>query len=135
MLHSTDRRHFMLSTLAGAATAAAVLDPTAARAVEPISRTNGHHFKLSLAAYSYRDLLQGNPPRLSLVDFIDDCASFGLDGTELTSYYFPEAPTEAYLRFEPPRTRMHINSRAPVLSAHVSRVCTWIMPLTPLRWP
>ena len=67
-------------------------------AVEPISRTNGHHFKLSLAAYSYRDLLQGNPPRLSLVDFIDDCASFGLDGTELTSYYFPEAPTEAYLR-------------------------------------
>ena len=31
MLHSTDRRHFMLSTLAGAATAAAVWDPTAAR--------------------------------------------------------------------------------------------------------
>jgi len=98
MLHSTNRRCFILSTLTGAATAAAMLDPTDARAVEPISRSKGHHFKLSLAAYSYRDLLQGNPPRLNLVDFIDDCATFGLDGTELTSYYFPKAPTEAYLR-------------------------------------
>ena len=98
MSHSTDRRCFILSTLAGAAAGAAALAPATARAIEPISRTNGHHFKFSLAAYSYRDLLQGNPPRLSLVDFIDDCATFGLDGTELTSYYFPQTPTETYLR-------------------------------------
>jgi sugar phosphate isomerase/epimerase len=98
MSHSTDRRHFILSTLTGAATGAAVLAPTTARTIEPISRTNGHHFKFSLAAYSYRDLLQGTPPRLTLVDFIDDCATFGLDGTELTSYYFPQALTEEFLR-------------------------------------
>jgi sugar phosphate isomerase/epimerase len=67
-------------------------------AIEPISRTNGHHFKFSLAAYSYRDLLKGKSPKLTLVDFIDDCAKFNLDGTELTSYYFPPAPTEEYLR-------------------------------------
>jgi sugar phosphate isomerase/epimerase len=88
----------MLSTLAGAATGAAAFAPTTARAIEPASRTRGDHYKFSLAAYSYRDLLQGNPPRLTLIDFIDDCAAFGLDGTELTSYYFPQPPTEAYLR-------------------------------------
>jgi sugar phosphate isomerase/epimerase len=98
MSNSTDRRSFMLSTLAGAATGAAALVPLPARAVEPISRTNGHHFKLSLAAYSYRDLLQGTTPRLTLVEFIDDCATFGLDGTELTSYFFPQALTEEFLR-------------------------------------
>ncbi len=89
-----DRRRFMLSTVAGAA----ALSPIAARAVEPMVRTDGHHFKLSLAAYSYRSLLQAKPPKLTLIDFIDDCAKFGLDGTELTSYYFPQPPTEEYLR-------------------------------------
>jgi sugar phosphate isomerase/epimerase len=88
----------MLGTLAGAAGSAAGMVARPARAIEPISRTAGHHFKFSLAAYSYRDLLQGQPPRLSLIDFIDDCASFGLDGTEPTSYYFPEKVTETYLR-------------------------------------
>ena len=88
------RRGFLASALTGAA----ALLPTTSRAIEPIARTPGHHFKLSLAAYSYRELLQGNPPRLTLIDFIDDCARFGLDATELTSYYFPAAPTEEYLR-------------------------------------
>ena len=98
MSHTTNRRCFLLSTLAGAASGAAGFVPTAARAIEPISRTEGHHFKLSLAAYSYRNLLQGDSPQLTLVDFIDDCAKFDLDGTELTSYYFPQPPTEAFLR-------------------------------------
>ena len=66
--------------------------------IEPIARASGPHFKFSLAAYSYRDLLLGNPPKLTLDDFIDDCAKFGLDGTELTSYYFPENPSEDFLR-------------------------------------
>src|SRR5262249_44218359 len=69
-----------------------------ARAIEPIARTPGHHFKFSLAAYSYRDLLKAKPPKLCLVDFIDDCAKFNLDGTELTAYYFPDPPTADYLR-------------------------------------
>jgi sugar phosphate isomerase/epimerase len=91
---SLDRRDFFISTLAGAA----FFSQSTVRAIEPIARTSGHHFKLSMAAYSYRDLLQGNPPKLSLIDFIDDCAKFGLDGTELTSYYMPQRPTDHYLR-------------------------------------
>lgn len=45
------------------------------------------HVKFSLAAYSYRDLLTGAEPQLSISDFIRDAARFGLDGVELTSYY------------------------------------------------
>ncbi|HEY3391577.1 MAG TPA: sugar phosphate isomerase/epimerase family protein [Lacipirellulaceae bacterium] len=91
---SIDRRSFVLSALAGTA----AFSQTSAHAIAPIARTSGHHFKLSMAAYSYRDLLQAKPPKLTLVDFIDDCARFGLDGTELTSYYLPQQPSEEYLR-------------------------------------
>jgi sugar phosphate isomerase/epimerase len=42
-------------------------------------------------------LLQGNPPALTLHDFVRDCASFGLEATELTSYYFPDPVTPEYL--------------------------------------
>lgn len=73
---------------------------TQAKAVEPIARTGTPKFKFSLAAYSYRELLtakQGQPAKLTLHDFLRDCASFQLDGAELTSYYFPEAPTNEYL--------------------------------------
>lgn len=93
----TDRRSFILSTLAAAAGATA-FNTAPANAVEPIARTAGSHFKYSLAAYSYRDLLKGKMPKLKLNDFIEDCAKFGLDGTELTSYYFPPHPTPEFLR-------------------------------------
>jgi sugar phosphate isomerase/epimerase len=92
-----DRRTFILSTLAGAVGAAAINTPLA-RAIEPIERTAGSHFKFSLAAYSYRDLLNLKKPQLTLNDFIEDCAKFGLDGTELTSYYFPPHPSPEFLR-------------------------------------
>jgi sugar phosphate isomerase/epimerase len=60
----------------------------------------GSFFKFSLAAYSYRDLLNAKSPekKLTLDDFIRDCAKMGLQGTELTSYYFPNDPTPDYLR-------------------------------------
>ncbi len=72
----------------------------AARAIEPIVRNGKSLFKFSLAAYSYRDLLQAKPPKpkLTLDDFITDCARMGLQGTELTAYYFPDEPTDEYLR-------------------------------------
>jgi sugar phosphate isomerase/epimerase len=70
---------------------------SSARAIEPIPRNGQPKFKFSLAAYSYRDLLTGKSPQLTLADFIDDCAKFGLEGTELTSYYFPPQPTRDYL--------------------------------------
>lgn len=71
----------------------------AAAATSPERKADpqGHHFKYSLAAYSYRDLLQGESPKLTLKEFIDDCAKFGLEGAELTSYYFPASPKDAYL--------------------------------------
>lgn len=68
-------------------------------AIKPIQRNSGvAKFKFSLAAYSYRDLLTSKPPKLSLdEDFISDCAKMGLEGTELTSYYFPQPVTPEYL--------------------------------------
>ncbi len=69
-----------------------------ANAIEPIARNGKPKFKFSLAAYSYRDLLTAKPAQATLEDFIRDCAAMGLEGTELTSYYFPPEPTADYLR-------------------------------------
>ena len=97
LLHMTDRRGFFVSSLAAAAGVAASRAPFC-RAIEPIARPDGAHFKFSMAAYSYRDLLQGKSPRLTIDDFLDDCAKFGLDGTELTSYYLEQNPPPDYFR-------------------------------------
>lgn len=98
---SDSRRDFLQQSacsLAALTGAAWVLNTSPAHAIEPIERTAGHHFKYSLAAYSYRQQLSGEKPELTLEDFIDDCAKMGLDGTELTSYYFPKQPTPEFLR-------------------------------------
>lgn len=84
------RRRFLQSCAAVAAS------PLAASAIEPIVRNGEPKFKFSLAAYSYRELLKSGD--LSLSDFIADCAAMQLEGTELTSYYFPEPTTHEYLR-------------------------------------
>jgi len=94
MAYAFNRRQF----LAGAscmAVGSALMDPAAA--IEPIARPGTPKFKFSLAAYSYRDLLKGNPATLTLADFVRDCAEMNLEGTELTSYYFPEPLTDEYL--------------------------------------
>ncbi|MFO0906340.1 MAG: sugar phosphate isomerase/epimerase family protein [Pirellulales bacterium] len=70
----------------------------AARAIPPVVRNGQPKFKFSLAAYSYRNLLSGKSPQLTLEDFVRDCAAMGLEGTELTSYYFPKETTPQYLR-------------------------------------
>jgi len=75
----------------------AVLGEQQASASEQIKRRYGSKYKFTLAAYSYRGLLTGNQPEFTLKDFIDDCAKFGLEGTELTSYYFPQPVTNEYL--------------------------------------
>ncbi|MEX0612144.1 MAG: sugar phosphate isomerase/epimerase family protein [Pirellulales bacterium] len=94
-----DRRRFLhhCTTAAAMAGGLAMLSKPAA-AVEPIGRNGTAKFKFSMAAYSYRELLTGNPPRMTLAEFIDDCAKMDLDGTELTSYYFPTPTTGDYLR-------------------------------------
>ncbi|MBM4005151.1 MAG: sugar phosphate isomerase/epimerase [Planctomycetes bacterium] len=90
-----DRRKILESSLAALAASAL---PAASSAIPPIARNGLAKFKFSLAAYSYRDLLTGDSPRLALSDFVADCAKMGLEGTELTSYYFPKEVTPAYLR-------------------------------------
>jgi sugar phosphate isomerase/epimerase len=98
MSHKTNRREFLAQSAGAAAGAAAVsLLPGVAAAIEPIRRSGSSEFKYSLAAYSYRNLLQGKEASLTLADFIDDCAKMKLDGTELTSYYFPTPITREYL--------------------------------------
>jgi len=60
--------------------------------------------KLSLAAYSFNKFLpnRGTSEQLAaakmrLEDFIQYCADQNLDGTELTSYYFPKEFSQSYL--------------------------------------
>ena len=88
----------MLSRRSFVAGCSAVALASTAAAIEPIPRNGQPKFKFSLAAYSYRELFKGESPKLTLQDFIDDCAKFGLEGTELTSYYFPKNTTAEYLR-------------------------------------
>ena len=95
------RRDFLRSA-ALAATGSSMLGAPSitrfARAIEPIRRGGGAKFKFSLAAYSYRDLLNAKPAKATLEDFITACAMMQLEGTELTSYYFPPDFTPDYLR-------------------------------------
>lgn len=92
-----NRRHFL------AATAAVALQGRSAIAADPVVRTDKAFMKLSLAAYSFNKFLPSNrapsktPPKMTLEQFVDYCASLDLDGTELTSYYFPKDITPAYL--------------------------------------
>ena len=55
---------FITSALAGAVAGVGAMNAPIVRAIEPIERTKGAHFKYSLAAYSYRDLLKGKTPKL-----------------------------------------------------------------------
>jgi sugar phosphate isomerase/epimerase len=67
------------------------------RAIEPISRTGKPTIRLSLAAYSFRQLLdlKKKPKQeMTLHDFIDFAAGQPLDAVELTAYYFPETSSD-----------------------------------------
>jgi len=97
MMNSTSRRTFLGTVAMCAAGGILQACPSTSHAIEPIKRPGTPNFKFSLAAYSYRDLLSGEAPELTLHDFIDQCASMGLHGTELTSYYFPANPSAEYL--------------------------------------
>ena len=48
--------------------------------------------RVGCAAYSYREALTSGT--LTLEEFVDRCAGLGLDGVELTSYYFPRTDRE-----------------------------------------
>ena len=106
------RRAFLKGV--GAAAAVAGL-PVPAAAIDPIKRRGGPMMKLSLAAYSFRKYLtdyrrrssgassagsaeRGAAGTMTLEDFVDLCAEYGLPGTEPTSYYVPEPLPDGYLQ-------------------------------------
>lgn len=97
MTPKSNRRAFIASSVAAVSAISSTREAFVS-ASEPIQRNGTPKFKLSLAAYSYRQLLQGKDATLTLDDFIDDCAKMQLEGTELTSYYFPDPVTPDYLR-------------------------------------
>ena len=95
-MRSFSRRHFLQS-----ASALFVAAPFL-EAIEPFARVGGPRLRLGLAAYSFRDFFKDStvkqPPAqgersLTMEGFIDHCAEWGVDGAELTSYYFPKDVT------------------------------------------
>jgi sugar phosphate isomerase/epimerase len=97
-MKAMNRRSFFKS--AGLTAAGASLLATASHAMEPLKRPGQPRLPLSLAAYSFRDSF--NKPalgdrNLDMFKFVDYCADQGLEGAEVTSYYFPKPPTPEYL--------------------------------------
>jgi len=90
----SSRRQFLARTAAAAAGLAAA---PAALAIEPITRKGPAHLKLSICAYSYRQLLTRKEKPMTLEEFLERAAELDVDGVELTSYYFRDT-SPAYLR-------------------------------------
>lgn len=88
------RRNFLKA--AGLATTALAI-PHSASAVAPIARPKSSaRFKISLAAYSFRNQLpnyrNNQTPKSTSMDmagFIDHCATLDIDAAEITSYFLP----------------------------------------------
>ncbi len=93
------RRQFLVSTTLATIAGSSALASPARGAIDPIPRTRPSHLKLSLAAYSFRDALapKTGKPTMDLFQFVELAADLGLDGVELTSYYFPPDVTTDYL--------------------------------------
>jgi sugar phosphate isomerase/epimerase len=95
-------RRAVLGMATGAAFAG-FLRAGSAWGIEPFPRRHPSHFKLSLAAYSYRDMLEGKGKSMDLFDFVNLAADLEVDAVELTSYYFPDDVQNDYLH----RLRQH----------------------------
>ena len=94
------RRRFIkntaLTTLLGAGSS--LLSPSA-RAIQPIKRSGPARFRLSVVAYSFRELFNAKDPakKIDLFNFIDFASENGFEGVEVTQYYFPKEVTPEYL--------------------------------------
>lgn len=106
MQNRLDRRTFLSRSLA-ATVGCAFLPGAQLWARDPIKRDGKPRLLLSLAAYSFRDYFENgrgksdkpvpDGKRIDMFQFIDYCANNGCQGTELTSYYFPDNVTTDYL--------------------------------------
>lgn len=104
MNQPTNSRRQFFSQCGIAASAAALAISKPSFAAEPPARNGKSHMKLSLAAYSFNKFLPNRgtaeqlaAAKMKLEDFIQFCADQNLDGTELTSYYFPKEFSQSYL--------------------------------------
>lgn len=84
----------------------ATLGASSLPAIEPIARKGKPSFQLGLAAYSFRnsfkhmrdkvvEVPEGIRP-LDMFSFLDLCQEYGVQGAELTSYFFPPDADEAH---------------------------------------
>jgi sugar phosphate isomerase/epimerase len=107
--HTASRRQFLENAAMGslATLAGSLASPFSLNAVDAFNRPGKPNLKLGLAAYSLRDYFkdashprQNLPPesrQIDLFDFISFCADLGCEGAELTSSYFPEEISDAFL--------------------------------------
>lgn len=106
-----NRRHFLKSVglgTAGLAIADQVKAEGGTKQPKPAPR-----FKISLAAYSFRNQLPNyrgkNPPgktQMDMAGFLDHCATLDIDGAEITSYFLPHpCPRELALEL---RRKAHL---------------------------
>ena len=100
-MHASNRREFLLGSLAAAS--AVGLCESSAEAIEPIRRQGRSLLRLSLAAYSFRQLLnlQRKPPTMTYDGFIDLAASLPFDAVELTETLSNVAVARVYVLPEP----------------------------------
>jgi sugar phosphate isomerase/epimerase len=87
------RRDFLRAGALAAAAGGAF--PAASRAEAP--RREGPRYKLSVAAYSLRQFLDLKKPSMTLEEFITKAAEWGVEGVELTEYYFKKPVTPDYV--------------------------------------
>lgn len=85
MTPAIPRRQFLAAMAAGLA-------------IDPIPRTRPGRLKLSLSAYSFRDYLKLDAPRMTMFQFVDLAADMECDAVEPTSYWFPPDVDDGYLR-------------------------------------
>lgn len=88
------RRHWI--TLSSAAAIGLASHNAFTSPISPANKAKGM-LRLSLAAYSVRDLLSNPKSGWDLFRFVDYCRELGVAGAELTSYYFPKEVTPEYL--------------------------------------
>jgi len=82
------------------------------RAIEPIARSCSSHIKISLAAYSFHKLLERKKdvaPKMTMEEFIDHAASWGISAVELTSYYFADSTPTYFASLKGRCTRLGLD--------------------------